>query len=99
VSCPRKHGASANADDVMGNHLNTAEAAEWLGLSERTLEDWRADEVGPVYVKISPRCIRYAMEDLIKWRDERRHVPSIQAAVEETIPNVALRAKARKRST
>jgi predicted DNA-binding transcriptional regulator AlpA len=61
----------------MGTHLNTAQAAEWLGLEESTLRDWRSDRKGPPYIKISARCIRYAMEDLVKWRNDRRHVPSV----------------------
>lgn len=62
--------------------LNTADAAKWLGLSERTLQDWRSEEVGPSYIEISSRCIRYDMEDLIKWRDERRRIPSVRAIAE-----------------
>jgi Helix-turn-helix domain len=75
------------------------QAAEWLGMKEATLRDWRSRETGPPYIVISPRCVRYDMEDLIKWRNERRRVPSVQAFVDETIRNVALRATARKRST
>jgi Helix-turn-helix domain len=66
----------------MESNLNTAEAAKWLGLSARTLQDWRQEEIGPNYIEISPRCIRYAMEDLIKWRDERRRIPSVRAIAE-----------------
>jgi hypothetical protein len=79
----------------MENHLNTVQAAEWLGLEESTLRDWRCDQKGPPYIEISPRCIRYALEDLIQWRNDRRHVPSVQAVVEESIRSVALRAKAK----
>lgn len=67
---------------AMGSNFNTAEAAQWLGIEKRTLEDWRSNEIGPPYVVYSPRCIRYSMEDLIKWRNERRHVPSVRAAME-----------------
>jgi predicted DNA-binding transcriptional regulator AlpA len=63
-------------------HLDTFEAAEWLGLKEATLRDWRSDQKGPPYIEISSRCIRYALEDLIKWRNERRHTPSVQAVVD-----------------
>jgi hypothetical protein len=57
----------------MGTHLNTEQAAEWLGMKANTLKEWRSDRKGPPYMEISPRCIRYALEDLIKWRDDRRH--------------------------
>jgi hypothetical protein len=51
-------------------------------LSERTLQDWRCEEIGPPYIEMSSRRILYAMEDLIKWRDERRRIPSVRAVVE-----------------
>jgi hypothetical protein len=70
----------------MGVHLTTAEAANWLGIEKRTLEDWRSNEIGPPYVVYSPRCIRYSMEDLIKWRNERRHVHSDTAHASITHP-------------
>ena len=38
-------------------------AAEYLGVSVRTLEDWRAKERGPNYVRIGHR-IRYALRVL-----------------------------------
>jgi hypothetical protein len=60
---------------VMETHLDTVAAAKWLGLKESTLRDWRSDQKGLPYIEISPRCIRYALEDLVKWRNERRHVP------------------------
>ena len=67
----------------MGIHLNTGQAADWLGVKESTLVDWRVDRKGPPWIEISPRCIRYAMEDLIKWRNERRHIPSMRAVLED----------------
>jgi hypothetical protein len=63
--------------------LNTDAAAELLGVLPTTLRDWRSLERGPPYIKVSPKCIRYAPEDLIKWRDERRHVPSVQGVVDK----------------
>ena len=59
----------------METHLNTVEAANWLKLEESTLRDWRSDAKGPPYIEISSRCIRYALEDLVKWRNERRLIP------------------------
>lgn len=75
----------------MEAHLNTAEAAKWLGLSERTLQGWRCEEIGPPYIEMSPRRILYAMEDLIKWRDERRRIPSVRSAVEDAERRISQR--------
>jgi Helix-turn-helix domain len=71
--------------------INTAKAAALLGVSPRTLEGWRCEEIGPDYIEISPRRIRYAMEDLIKWRDERRRIPSVQGAVEQQMSRILKR--------
>lgn len=69
---------------LMGTHLTSIEAAEWLGLKEITLREWRSDQKGPPYIAISARCVRYALDDLIQWRNDRRHVPSVRAAMEES---------------
>ncbi|PZQ54006.1 MAG: DNA-binding protein [Phenylobacterium zucineum] len=49
--------------------LRQAEAAEWLGLSARTLEKHRCFGTGPVYRKIGGRVV-YAMSDLTEWADQ-----------------------------
>lgn len=68
----------------MKAHLDTKEAAEWLGMKASTLRDWRTDEIGPPWVVISSRHVLYALEDLIQWRNDRRHVPSVRAVVEDS---------------
>jgi hypothetical protein len=70
----------------MGTHLKTKKAAEWLGVDDSTLRDWRARHYGPPYIALSPRCFVYRMEDLIKWVADRHHVPSVRAA-QETYAN------------
>lgn len=44
--------------------LSTDKAAEWLGLSPRTLEDWRLRGGGPLFCKLGRRAVRYRIEDL-----------------------------------
>lgn len=46
--------------------LSTDQAAELLGLSERTLENWRWQRKGPSYVKLG-RSIRYRKTDVENW--------------------------------
>ncbi|MBO6796954.1 helix-turn-helix domain-containing protein [Maricaulis sp.] len=46
-------------------------AADFLALSERTLRNWRTRGSGPKFVKISARCIRYRMSDLLDWAERR----------------------------
>jgi excisionase family DNA binding protein len=57
-------------------YLTTEEAAEYLGLSKRTLQDWRCDLTGPPFIKFGPRHVKYDVQDLDAWVDERRFTPS-----------------------
>lgn len=48
--------------------LTTAQTAEMLGdMSVRTLEDWRRKGVGPNYVPLSAKCVRYRLADVEDW--------------------------------
>jgi predicted DNA-binding transcriptional regulator AlpA len=49
-------------------------AAQWLGISRRTLDGWRSRAFGPKYLKVG-RVIRYRVIDLQLWlqSQERRH--------------------------
>ena len=44
--------------------LNEKQAAEFLGLTPRVMQAWRTRGGGPVYVRLSHRCVRYRPEDL-----------------------------------
>lgn len=52
--------------------LTTKQAADRIGLTESFLEARRVRGDGPLYVRISQRCVRYAPGDLAAWVDERR---------------------------
>ncbi len=47
------------------------EAAQVLGVSKRTLEDWRARGIGPAYVKETERTILYPRRGLEAWLERR----------------------------
>ncbi len=51
--------------------LTEAEAAEYLKLTCRALQAWRYKGRGPQYVKISSRAVRYRLEDLEGWIENR----------------------------
>ena len=55
--------------------LSPREAAAYLGTTEKALENWRGTGAGPVFVRLSPKCIRYAADDLDAhiWASRRRH--------------------------
>ena len=51
--------------------LTESEAAKYLSLTNRALQAWRCQGRGPRFVKISARAVRYRLEDLERWVEER----------------------------
>lgn len=51
------------ADLPIEKALTTKEAARFLGLSHRTLQDWRGDGKGPIFRRFG-RAVRYLPSDL-----------------------------------
>jgi transcriptional regulator with XRE-family HTH domain len=50
--------------------LTTEQLAEYLGdVSTRTLEDWRLRGIGPDYVPLSPKMVRYRVAAVERWLD------------------------------
>ena len=54
-------------DDAL---LNERETARRLGVSQRTLQDWRWRGRGPRFVKLGT-AVRYRPADLVVWLDAR----------------------------
>lgn len=50
--------------------LTTIEAAKYLKLSPRTLDDYRTNSVGPAYTRRSHNVVRYYRPDLDAWMRE-----------------------------
>lgn len=48
-------------------------AARLIGMTPRTLQEWRRTGTGPRYARISSRCVRYRIADLDTWTAERTH--------------------------
>jgi len=53
------------------HYLSTREAAEYLGLSARTLDRYRVSGEGPVFHRFGGR-VRYTRADLDAWAAKRR---------------------------
>ncbi len=51
--------------------LRPEEAAAFLGFTRRALEDWRRRGVGPQFVRVSSRAVRYRRRDLLEWAEAR----------------------------
>lgn len=52
--------------------MNQKEVAKLIGVAPRTLESWRYRGEGPYYLYLSKRCIRYRLEDINTWIEERK---------------------------
>jgi predicted site-specific integrase-resolvase len=56
-------------------YMNDVEAAKMLGLSPQTLRNWRCKGLGPEYVRLNSRCIRYKLEALENYMSRHRVIP------------------------
>jgi hypothetical protein len=50
-------------------------AAKIIGVSPRTLDNWRSAGRGPAYLKISARKINYLQDDVEKFIQQKRIEP------------------------
>ena len=63
-----------NMTSVSKNYLTTKEAARFLCVSYQSLEKGRCGHspINPPFIRIG-RAVRYELEDLKVWMDQRRH--------------------------
>jgi predicted DNA-binding transcriptional regulator AlpA len=61
--------------------LTTKEAAALLGMKPSTLRDWRCSRIGPPFIVLSPRNVKYSREDLERYIAERRMEPYVPSGV------------------
>ena len=56
-------------------YLSPAEAAQYLGITTRTLAEWRRTGRGPAYVRLAGPTsrVRYDRADLDRWMRARLH--------------------------
>lgn len=47
--------------------LTEYEVAKLIGVAARTLQLWRQKRIGPPYLQISRRTIRYRYDDVMQW--------------------------------
>ncbi|MGH7487469.1 MAG: helix-turn-helix transcriptional regulator [bacterium] len=68
-SAAQQFNTSATDPDKL---LTTDEAAAYLRVSPRTMEDWRRTGSGPLYIPLARNCVRYRFGDLTQWIIRRR---------------------------
>ncbi len=52
--------------------LNEKQAADILNLSVKTPQTFRITGQGSEFIRVSQRCIRYRLPDLLEWQTSRR---------------------------
>ena len=62
--------------------LNENQAAEFLGVSARTLQAWRVRGGGPPYVKIG-RVVRYQRRALVNFQERHTVTSTTEATARE----------------
>ncbi len=67
---------------VDGKLYSTAELALLLGIDPSSLRRWRTANppTGPAFVRVSPRVVKYAAEDIEAWLRDSRTDPRHLAA-------------------
>ena len=58
------------------SRVTTKVASQMLGVSIRTLEDWRSKGIGPKFVKIGQKVLRYEIEEINRFIDKGRQTPA-----------------------
>ncbi len=53
--------------DTFAVLLTTKQAAAYLNLQPRTLDDWRLRKIGPAYIKLINDAVRYRQSVLDAW--------------------------------
>jgi len=56
---------------IAPEYLDTQAAAQFIGLSPLTLEQWRSEGKGPTFCRVG-RAIRYSVQDLRAFMDATR---------------------------
>ena len=65
----------------MNTHLLTQQRLSHLiDVSERTLERWRVEGSGPVFVKAGKKCL-YRIEDINSWLEANRRTSTSASGV------------------
>lgn len=59
------------AQSCTARPLTETELAKRWGLTTRTLQGWRAKNLGPAWIVIGRNTIRYRMEDVIAYEKDR----------------------------
>jgi predicted site-specific integrase-resolvase len=63
-------------DQIKREMLDAGQAAQYLQIAVQTLARWRAQGIGPAFVKVGG-LVRYEVADLNEFLDARRRIPTL----------------------
>jgi predicted DNA-binding transcriptional regulator AlpA len=69
---PNKSKKQSFSDLDPALHIDEKKAAEYLGISHKTLQGYRVKGGGPPFIKVGERSVRYKIADLINWAENRK---------------------------
>lgn len=69
-------------EEAVSELLKESGAGRVIGVKSNTLRKWRQLGIGPAYIRLSNRCVRYKREDLLAFLESRRVTPGNGAARE-----------------
>lgn len=67
---------TSQANELPSPLIDDGRAAEILGIARQTLRNWRLAGLGPRWLRIGPRSVRYRMADVEAFAEagERREI-------------------------
>ena len=64
-------------DEILSDGgLSEGVAGKLIGVTGHAMRKWRQLGIGPEYIRISPRCVRYRRHDILRWLESRRVKPA-----------------------
>ena len=75
-----------DASDYWQALIDEAEAAKFINQSKRTLQGYRYRGGGPLFVRLSRRCVKYRRIDLRRWAEARLRSSTSDAGPEAARP-------------
>lgn len=79
-ACPCDFAATRKETNVSVKHLNQRQLAERWGVSEASLERWRSEGIGPVFLKLQGRVL-YRQEDVESYEADSLRKSTSERAV------------------
>ncbi len=52
-------------------YYTTRKVADWLGYKEETLRQWRSNGIGPPFIRVLGKIVRYRASDVERWMDQQ----------------------------